>query len=88
MSLNFSRFLDGSFLCTHDYGWLRLGYVRSDIGSLPGVVWSREEALASVIAAEAVDLPVDGANINYHDKLPPLTGTCVWVWVHLRVNGG
>ncbi|XP_050691412.1 ER membrane protein complex subunit 1-like [Eriocheir sinensis] len=42
--------------------------------SSAGVVWSREEALASVIAAESVDLPVDGANINYHDKLPPLTG--------------
>ncbi|XP_071519116.1 ER membrane protein complex subunit 1 [Panulirus ornatus] len=42
--------------------------------SSAGVVWSREEALASVIAAEAVDLPVDGANINYHDQLPPRTG--------------
>ncbi|XP_069188557.1 ER membrane protein complex subunit 1 isoform X1 [Procambarus clarkii] len=39
-----------------------------------GVVWSREEALASVIAVEAVDLPVDGANINYHEQLPPRTG--------------
>nr|XP_045605093.1 ER membrane protein complex subunit 1-like [Procambarus clarkii] len=42
--------------------------------SSAGVVWSREEALASVIAVEAVDLPVDGANINYHEQLPPRTG--------------
>ena len=53
------------------------------------MVWSREEALASVIAAEAVDLPVDGANINYHDKLPPLTGTatvCVSMHAHVSMN--
>nr|XP_053639999.1 ER membrane protein complex subunit 1-like isoform X1 [Cherax quadricarinatus] len=42
--------------------------------SSAGVVWSREEALASVIAVEAVDLPVDGANINYQEQLPPRTG--------------
>ncbi|XP_066948980.1 ER membrane protein complex subunit 1 [Macrobrachium rosenbergii] len=42
--------------------------------SSAGVVWSREEALASVLSAEAVDLPVDGANINYHEQLTPITG--------------
>ncbi|XP_076040041.1 ER membrane protein complex subunit 1 [Oratosquilla oratoria] len=39
-----------------------------------GVVWSREEALASVLAAEAVDLPVAGASINYHEQLSPHAG--------------
>lgn len=51
--------------------------------NLVGVVWSREEALASVIAAEAVDLPVDGANINYHDQLPPRTGK---IFPQIQVN--
>ena len=41
-----------------------------------GVVWSREEALSSVLAAESIDLPVDGANINYHEQLTPITGMC------------
>lgn len=40
----------------------------------PGVMWSREEALSTVLAAEAVDLPADGNNINYHDHLSPHAG--------------
>ncbi|KAK7079448.1 hypothetical protein SK128_018435, partial [Halocaridina rubra] len=37
-----------------------------------GVVWSREEALASVMAVEAVDLPVDGADMTYHEQVIPV----------------
>lgn len=40
----------------------------------PGVMWSREEALSTVLATEAVDLPADGNNINYHDHLSPHAG--------------
>ncbi|XP_047502304.1 ER membrane protein complex subunit 1-like [Penaeus chinensis] len=39
-----------------------------------GVMWSREESLSTVLATEAVDLPADGNNINYHDHLSPHAG--------------
>ncbi|KAK3852368.1 hypothetical protein Pcinc_041045 [Petrolisthes cinctipes] len=38
--------------------------------SSAGVVWWREEAMARVVSVEGVDLPVDGANINFQDPLP------------------
>ena len=39
-----------------------------------GVIWSREEALSSVLVAEAVDLPVAGAEVNYQDQMSLRSG--------------
>lgn len=46
----------------------------------PGVVWSREEALASVLAVEAVDLPVSASSVSMHDHTSQNSGVLVGLW--------
>ena len=41
---------------------------------ITGVLWSREEALSSVVVAESVDLPVAGAEVNYQDQISLRSG--------------
>ncbi|KAF2360185.1 Pyrrolo-quinoline quinone repeat [Trinorchestia longiramus] len=54
----------------------------------PGVLWSREEALASVLAVETVDLPIPASSVSMHDHMSQRAGVLHSLAQRVMLQGG